>query len=62
MQALPKDSIIAVIGSGAMGSVYLARYKDDQRVALKFMSPNLGNNPRALARFEREAEILKQLP
>jgi serine/threonine-protein kinase len=50
-----------VIGSGAMGSVYLARYKNGQRVALKFMSAGLGANPRALARFEREAEILKQL-
>jgi serine/threonine-protein kinase len=50
-----------VIGSGAMGAVYLARYKGGTRVALKFMSPTLGANDRALARFEREAEILKQL-
>jgi serine/threonine-protein kinase len=49
------------LGSGAMGSVYLARYKTGQRVALKFLSPSLGANAGALARFEREADVLKQL-
>jgi serine/threonine-protein kinase len=49
------------LGSGAMGAVYLARYKDGKRVALKFMSPSLGSNDKAMARFAREAEILKQL-
>jgi serine/threonine-protein kinase len=49
------------IGSGAMGSVYLARYKNNQRVALKFISSSLTSNETSMARFEREAEILKQL-
>src|SRR5438132_9091327 len=50
------------LGSGAMGAVYLARYcKTGQRVALKVMAPGLGSNDTALARFEREAEVLKQL-
>jgi serine/threonine-protein kinase len=50
------------LGSGAMGSVYLARYcKTGQRVALKVMAPGLGGNETALARFEREAQVLKQL-
>src|SRR5438874_7730966 len=50
------------LGSGAMGAVYLARYcKTGQRVALKVMAPGLGGNETALARFEREAKVLKQL-
>ncbi len=49
------------LGSGAMGSVYLARYKNGQRVALKFISSSLTSNETSMARFEREAEILKQL-
>src|SRR5438105_9875662 len=50
------------LGGGAMGSVYRARYcKTGQRVALKVMAPGLGGNDTALARFEREANVLKQL-
>jgi serine/threonine-protein kinase len=50
------------LGSGAMGAVYQARYrKTGQRVALKVMAPGMGGNETALARFEREAEVLKQL-
>ncbi len=50
------------LGAGAMGAVYLARYtKTGQRVAIKIIAPGLGSNERAHARFEREAEILKQL-
>ncbi len=50
------------LGSGAMGSVYRARYtKDDRIVALKVIAFGLAGNESALARFEREAEILKQL-
>src|SRR5438132_13821339 len=50
------------IGSGAMGSVYLARYrKTGQRVAIKMMITGMADNDVSLARFEREAEVLKQL-
>ncbi len=51
------------LGAGAMGAVYLASYvKTGQKVAIKVMAPNMGSaNPNALARFEREANILKQL-
>jgi serine/threonine-protein kinase len=49
------------LGTGAMGAVFRARYtKTGQRVAIKVMSPSLGTNKTALARFEREGEILKQ--
>src|SRR5438132_14250537 len=50
------------LGSGAMGALHLPRYtKTGQRVALKLMAPGLGGNETALARFEREAQVLKQL-
>jgi eukaryotic-like serine/threonine-protein kinase len=51
------------IGSGAMGAVYRGKYvKTGQVVAVKVMAPGLGEtNINAVARFEREAAILKQL-
>jgi serine/threonine-protein kinase len=49
------------IGSGAMGAVYRARYrKNGQLVAIKVMAAGLDGNKTALARFEREASVLKQ--
>ncbi len=50
------------LGSGAMGSVYLARYTEtDRLVALKIIAFGLLGSDTAVARFEREAVILKQL-
>ncbi len=52
------------LGSGAMGAVYLARYtKNNHRVAIKIMSSAINSNASSslVARFEREAEILKHL-
>ncbi len=49
------------LGSGAMGTVYKAVYEDGRVVALKVISLGLANNETAVRRFEREAEILKQL-
>ena len=53
------------LGSGAMGTVFMARWhRDDQRiepVALKVVSLALIGNESAIARFEREANILQQL-
>ncbi len=51
-----------MLGRGAMGAVYRARHLETGvPVALKFLAPGLGANPGILARFEREAAILKQL-
>jgi serine/threonine-protein kinase len=52
------------LGSGAMGTVYRARFDQDGRrrtVALKVVAFGLAGNDSALARFEREGAILKQL-
>src|ERR1035438_1749767 len=50
------------LGSGAMGTVFLAKHKTSgDYVALKLMSLALGSNEMAIARFVREVAILKQL-
>jgi serine/threonine-protein kinase len=51
------------LGSGAMGAVYRGKYlKTGQVVAVKVMAPGVGStNASAASRFEREANILKQL-
>jgi serine/threonine-protein kinase len=53
------------LGSGAMGTVYRAKFhrSDDKviPVALKVVALGLLGNEGAMARFEREANILKQL-
>src|SRR5205807_6657750 len=53
------------LGSGAMGTVYRAKFhKDGNRVipvALKVVALGLLGNEQAMARFTRESAILKQL-
>lgn len=50
------------LGSGSMGAVYRARHlQTGELVAIKVMAPGLGTNEIALARFEREMDVLKQL-
>ena len=52
------------LGSGAMGTVYRARFHKDGKVspvALKIVALGLLGNEGAMARFDREANILKQL-
>ena len=40
------------IGSGAMGSVIVARLVSDQRVAIKVLRPELAEDSRFVARFK----------
>lgn len=55
----------AELGSGAMGTVFKAIYrqdgKPDRPVALKIISLGLLGNDSAMARFKRESAILEQL-
>jgi serine/threonine-protein kinase len=61
-QQLGPFVIDKTLGSGAMGTVYQARYtKTGVRVALKVIGLALTGNEASLARFDREAKILKQL-
>ena len=54
--------LLDLIGQGGMGRVYLARdTRLNRRVALKILSPERINNPRAIARFQREARVGAQL-
>ena len=54
--------LLDLIGQGGMGRVYLARdSRLNRRVALKILSPERINNPRAIARFQREARVGAQL-
>ena len=54
--------LLDMIGQGGMGRVYLARdTRLNRRVALKILAPERINNPRAVARFQREARVGAQL-
>jgi eukaryotic-like serine/threonine-protein kinase len=54
--------LLDLIGQGGMGRVYLARdTRLNRQVALKILAPERMNNPRAVARFQREARVGAQL-
>ena len=59
---IDKYILLDVIGQGGMGRVYLARdTRLGRLVALKILSKERMNNPRALTRFRREAKVGAQL-
>ena len=54
--------ILAPLGAGGMGEVYLARdTKLDREVAIKVLPEAMAQNPDRLARFDREAKVLASL-
>ncbi len=59
---IDKYILLDRIGQGGMGRVYLAKdTRLNRNVALKVLSPERMNNPRAIARFKREAKVGAQL-
>jgi serine/threonine protein kinase len=58
----PRFQIIRCLGSGPKASVFLAREPDLKRlVAIKVLAADLCEDPRARARFEREAQAAASL-
>ncbi|MBW2455433.1 MAG: serine/threonine protein kinase, partial [Deltaproteobacteria bacterium] len=56
---LDKYRVDRVIGYGGMGVVVEALHIDlEERVAIKFLLPELGANEEAIARFKREGRLL----
>jgi hypothetical protein len=54
--------IVSPLGQGGMGEVFrVYDLKLDQEVALKHLSPRLAGNPAALARFQREVRLARQV-
>ena len=54
--------VLRLLGSGGMGSVYLAANTNiDQQVAIKALKPEVANNVALRARFKQEAELLCSL-
>jgi len=59
--------IIRLLGAGGMGLVFVARNaraaegSDSNRVAIKFIKPELACNPRAVRRFQVEARHMRRL-
>jgi Tol biopolymer transport system component len=54
--------IVDLLGSGGMGEVYRARdTRLNRAVAIKILPQSFGRNPDALARFEREAQVIAAL-
>lgn len=53
--------ILRLIGSGGMGSVWLAREDDGEEVAVKILHASWARDPGAAARFEGEVDALAAL-
>lgn len=60
--ALPEVEIVREVGKGSMGVVYEARRRaDGSRVAVKILPPSLTLTERSLARFLREAALMRRV-
>jgi serine/threonine protein kinase len=58
----PRYEVLQLLGQGGMGTVYKARHKKmDRLVALKVINARLLDNPKAIERFQREAQAAAKL-
>lgn len=56
---VPGCTLQAVIGTGGMGTVYLARQNAlNRQVAVKVLNPKLANDPVFMSRLKQEAQIM----
>jgi tetratricopeptide (TPR) repeat protein len=54
--------VIRCLGTGAMGSVFLAKHLHlDKHFALKMINPEIASEPEFISRFQREAEVSSRL-
>ncbi|MFC6093511.1 serine/threonine-protein kinase [Saccharothrix lopnurensis] len=69
MQPLPPNApsrigdytLLAALGRGAMGSVYLARSRGGRPIAVKVARPELAQDPQFRERFRREVEMARSV-
>jgi serine/threonine-protein kinase len=62
-EPVPGFRIVGKLGTGGTSTVFLAEQtkEGNRRVALKILHPSKANDPRALARFLRESQLLVSL-
>ncbi|QFZ18020.1 serine/threonine protein kinase [Saccharothrix syringae] len=54
-------TLLAALGRGAMGSVYLARSRGGRPIAIKVARPELADDPQFRERFRREVEMARSV-
>ncbi|MFH8608696.1 serine/threonine-protein kinase [Streptomyces sp. NPDC018029] len=58
-QSIGRYTLVARLGAGGMGQVYLGRSPGGRLVAIKVIKDEITDHPEALARFRREVETVR---